>query len=94
MGKNKDNYMTVEHKVEKITVTIPKELKEHLLALKDEIGTSMSSIYKDALQSYIAQKEQERWAKAARLMEERYTNDPELKEWIEFEEDTYGYPSS
>ncbi|WP_457605902.1 hypothetical protein [Nitratifractor sp.] len=74
---------------EKITVSIPGELKEQLYSLKEELHTSMSSIYKEALESYIQQKERERWEKAAELMKEEYKHNPELKEWIDFEEEIY-----
>ena len=77
------------HKAEKITVTIPYELKEQLNALKNEFQTSMSAIYKDALKAYVEQKEIERWKKAAALMADEYENNPELSDWVEFEEDFY-----
>ena len=51
----------------KITVTIPNELKCQLVALKNELKTSMSSIYKEALEAYIEKKEIERWEKGALL---------------------------
>ena len=38
--------------VSKITVSIPHELKEQLVTLKDELHISMSAIYKEALESY------------------------------------------
>jgi post-segregation antitoxin (ccd killing protein) len=78
-------------KAEKITVTIPHELKEQLYALKKELHTSMSAIYKDALKAYIEQKERERWRRAAELMEREYENNPELTDWVEFEEDFYDH---
>ena len=52
---------------EKITVTIPNELKRQLVELKNELNTSMSSIYKEALEAYIEKKEIERWEKGALL---------------------------
>jgi len=54
-------------KTQKITVTIPNELKNQLVELKNELKTSMSSIYKEALEAYIEKKEVERWEKGARL---------------------------
>ncbi|MEA3454947.1 MAG: type II toxin-antitoxin system CcdA family antitoxin [Campylobacterota bacterium] len=78
-------------KAEKITVTIPYELKEQLTALKNEFGTTMSALYKDALKSYVEQKERERWRKAAELMAEEYEKSPELTDWLDFEEDFYDY---
>ena len=78
-------------KAEKITVTIPYELKEQLHALKNEFRTSMSTIYKDALKAYVAQKEKEKWAKAVNVMQEEYDKNEELSDWVDFEEDFYDY---
>jgi len=78
-------------KAEKITVTIPYELKEQLQSLKDEFQTTMSAIYKEALKAYVKQKEMEKWKKAVNLMQDEYENNPELSDWIDFEEDFYDY---
>jgi len=78
-------------KAEKITVTIPYELKEQLYALKNEFRTTMSAIYKEALKAYVKKKEEERWRKAVVLMEQEYENNPELTDWLDFEEDFYDY---
>jgi len=56
---------SIQQKAEKITITVPYELKEQVLALKEELHVSISSLYKDAMQSYIKQKEIERWERAA-----------------------------
>jgi len=74
--------MAISAKKEKITITIPYELKEKLYNLKEELHTSMSAIYQDALQSYIREKEIEKWKKAAKIMEKEYENNPELNDWI------------
>jgi len=52
---------------EKITVTIPYELKERLVCVKDELKTSMSAIYKEALESYLEKKELEKWERGFQL---------------------------
>jgi len=52
---------------EKITVTIPFELKEQLIALKNELQSSMSTIYKEALEAYIEKKEIEKWQKGVAM---------------------------
>lgn len=52
---------------EKITVTIPHELKMRLVSVKDELKTSMSNIYKEALESYLEKKELEKWEKGFNL---------------------------
>ncbi len=60
--------MTSSHsKAEKITITVPLELKEQVLALKNEFKSSVSSLYKDAMQSYIKQIELQKWEKGAKL---------------------------
>ncbi len=56
-----------KQKSEKITVTIPHELKEQLVLLKDELHTSISAIYKEALENYMKQNEIEKWEKGAKL---------------------------
>ena len=56
MKKNKEFNMTAE----KITVTIPHDLKEKLVNIKDELKTSMSAIYKEALEAYLEKKELEK----------------------------------
>ena len=77
----------------KITVTIPHELKERLVCVKDELKTSMSAIYKEALESYLEKKELEKWEKAAEIMANIYKEDEELNSWIDFVEDIYEYSS-
>jgi len=52
---------------EKITFNIPSELKEQLIALKDEMHVSLSTLYNEAISNYIQQKELEKWQKGAML---------------------------
>jgi len=47
--------------MEKVTFNIPTELKEQVIALKDELKVSLSSIYNEAIANYIKQKELEKW---------------------------------
>lgn len=54
-----------KQKSEKITVTIPHDLKERVAELKDELHLSVSAIYKEALEYYLRKKEIERWEKGA-----------------------------
>jgi len=51
----------------------------------------MSAIYKEALKAYVKQKEIEKWRKAVNLMQNEYENNPELSDWMDFEEDFYDY---
>ncbi len=47
--------------IEKVTFNIPLELKEQVIALKDELNVSLSAIYNEAIANYIKQKELEKW---------------------------------
>ena len=75
--------------IEKVTFNIPSDLKERASRLKDELHISMSALYKDAIDAYVKQKEREKWENAAKLMRKEYENNPELREWVEFEDDIY-----
>ena len=46
---------------------MPIELKEQVLALKDELKLSLSAIYNEAIANYIKQKELERWRRGVSL---------------------------
>jgi post-segregation antitoxin (ccd killing protein) len=81
--------MVSAQNVEKITITIPSELKERLAALKDELHLSVSAIYREAVMLYIAKKETESWEKGALIASAEYKNNPELKDWSEFAGDNY-----
>jgi predicted transcriptional regulator len=50
---------------EKVTFNMPSELKEQLVALKDEMHMSLSAIYNEAIANYIKQKELEKWQRGA-----------------------------
>ena len=52
---------------EKVTFNIPSELKEQVIALKDELKVSLSSIYNEAIINYLKQKELEKWKRGVSL---------------------------
>ncbi len=52
---------------EKVTFNIPSELKEQVMALKDELKVSLSAIYNEAIANYLKQKELEKWKKGVSL---------------------------
>jgi len=54
-------------RTEKVTFNIPVELKQQVVALKEELHTSLSSIYKDAIASYLKQKELEKWERGVSM---------------------------
>jgi predicted transcriptional regulator len=49
--------------MEKVTFNISSELKEQVMALKDELKVSLSSIYNEAIANYLKQKELDSWKK-------------------------------
>lgn len=55
------------NQVEKVTFNIPVELKEQVLALKEELHVSLSSIYNEAIVNYLKQKELDKWQKGVSL---------------------------
>lgn len=58
---------TYSNSVEKVTFNIPTELKGQVMALKNELKVSLSSIYNEAIASYLKQKELDKWQKGVSL---------------------------
>jgi len=58
---------TYGNKTDKITFNIPVELKEQVIALKEELHVSFSTIYNDAIANYIKQKELDKWQKGVSM---------------------------
>jgi post-segregation antitoxin (ccd killing protein) len=58
---------TYSTSVEKVTFNIPIELKEQVVALKEELKVSLSAIYNEAIANYIKQKELEKWQRGVDL---------------------------
>lgn len=55
------------NQVEKVTFNISVELKEQVMALKDELHVSLSSIYNEAIANHLKQKELDKWQKGVTL---------------------------
>ena len=53
--------------IEKVTFNIPLELKEQVIALKNELKVSLSAIYNEAIANYIKQKELEKWQRGVNM---------------------------
>ena len=53
--------------VEKVTFNIPVELKEQVMALKEELHVSLSHIYNEAIANYLKQRELDKWQKGVDL---------------------------
>ncbi len=47
--------------MEKVTFNMPTELKEQVIALKEDLQISLSAIYNEAIANYLKQKEIEKW---------------------------------
>lgn len=76
---------------EKVTVTLPSELKNQLVALKEELSLSMSAIYKEALEAYLEAKTQEKWMKGIALASKDTEYLSFVKEVGDDVGDVYGY---
>ena len=59
--------VTTAGSMEKVTFNIPTELKEQVMALKEELKVSLSSIYNEAIANYLKQKELEKWEKGVTM---------------------------
>ena len=91
MAKNKVKNMAITYsddKMEKVTFNMPSELKAKLTMLKEEMHVSFSTLYNEALERFVKEKELEKWEKGAQmaskdqayitLAEELGTDDGEL----------------
>ncbi|SMP86005.1 hypothetical protein SAMN06313486_10177 [Epsilonproteobacteria bacterium SCGC AD-308-P11] len=76
---------------EKITITIPTQIKNEVVKLKKDLKVSMNSIYQTAIQEYVKQKKREKLRIEAQSMVEEYKTNPERIELAEFEEDVVEY---
>jgi len=67
---------TYGNQSEKVTFNIPAQLKEQVVALKEELHVSFSTIYNEAIANYIKQKELEKWQKGVdmALKDKSYMN--------------------
>ena len=53
--------------MEKVTFNMPTELKEQVIALKEDLQISLSAIYNEAIANYLKQKEIERWSQGVSM---------------------------
>ena len=77
--------------MEKVTFNLPSDIKARVVELKDELNLSMSSIYTQAIKSYLDEQERKKWQTASTLAskDEEYLSF--IKEMGEVEEDIYDY---
>ena len=47
--------------LEKVTFNIPRELKEQVVVIKNELHLSLSTIYNEAIAEYVKRQELKRW---------------------------------
>jgi hypothetical protein len=82
---------TYSSNMEKVTFNIPIDVKEQVLLLKDELKVSLSSIYNDAIVSYLKQKELAKWEKGVSLALADAEYISHLKEFSSDDGDVYEY---
>ncbi|MEA1920222.1 MAG: hypothetical protein U9N52_10305 [Campylobacterota bacterium] len=76
---------------EKVTITLPSQIKNEVSKLKEELHLSMNAIYQTAIAEYVEKKRKERLQKEAHSMVEEYENNPEIKELSGYIEDIHEY---
>ena len=59
--------LSQNNSMEKVTFNIPTELKEQVIALKEDLQMSLSAIYNEAISNYLKQKEIERWSRGVSM---------------------------
>lgn len=52
---------------EKVTFNLPIELKAKVVELKEDLQTSLSSIYVEAIKEYVKKQEEKKWIKGFEL---------------------------
>ncbi len=72
---------------EKITIIMPLEIKEGISKLKKEMKVSMNALYITAISEYLEKKNKEKLREETRQMVEEYKTNPEMAEWLDFQED-------
>ena len=76
-----------KNSIEKVTIHLPQVLKQEVVQLKGSLHVSMNAIYQTAIAEYVAKKKREQLRAEALSMVDEYTQNPEILEWVEFEED-------
>ncbi len=56
---------SINSTVEKVTFNMPKDLKQDLVRLKNEMQVSLNTIYKNALIEYVKKQELKKWEQGA-----------------------------
>jgi len=59
-----------DSQIENVTFNIPVELKEQVVALKEKLHVSLSTIYNDTIVQYLKQKKLDKWQKGVNLAQE------------------------
>ena len=65
---------------EKVTVVLSQSLKDEVARLKQEMHTSMNTIYQTAIAEYVTRKKREKLRAEATSMLEEYQSNPEYAE--------------
>ncbi|MBD3794572.1 MAG: hypothetical protein IE881_01280 [Epsilonproteobacteria bacterium] len=81
----------VLHTQEKVTMILPKNLKQEVEELKKTLKISMNSIYQLAILEYVEKKKRESLRAEAEAMMKEYRSNSELLELSSLQADVYEY---
>ena len=76
---------------EKVTITIPCDMKTEIAKIKEDMKVSMNSIYQSAIKEYLTKKKRERLRKEAESMVSYYETNEDAVELLKEAGDIYEY---
>jgi len=76
---------------EKVTVVLPRSVKQEVARLKETLHISMNTIYQTAIAEYVEKMQRIQVQKEAQEMVSEYETNSEMLELTNFEEDLYEY---
>ncbi len=77
--------------IQKVTVTIPSELKQKAVELKQSLDISLNSIFNTALEEYLKKQELAKWEKGAKLASKNKEYIKNSKELSDMSDSVYEY---
>ena len=83
--------LTKDRNIQKVTVTIPSELKQKAVQLKQSLNISLNTIFNTALDEYLKKQELEKWERGAKLASKNKEYIQSSKELSDINESIYEY---
>ena len=77
--------------IQKVTVTIPSDLKQKAVELKQSLDISLNSIFNTALEEYLKKQELAKWEKGAKLASKNKEYIKNSKELSDMSDSVYEY---